>query len=459
MSIHARKPHFTGAGVHHATINGHRFHMRPLPDGALLWLNGRQPPYRLDQTAADFVTLLIDAMWRFQQGEGDESEQVRQHVVDGMLNRYRRPLALRNRVTRNRVNADLDRLSGILRGLAQGVCPAEIGITATEIQSGTWDAPARMDLAVTYRCNLECAKCYNGERSVGTELSTAQWLDIYRTLWNLGIPQVVFTGGEPTLRDDLIELIDQADEFVTGLVSNGTTLVEFAQPLKDASLDYVQVTVESHLPGIHDRMTGVTGSHERTVAGIRAALDVGLEVVTNTTLTKSNTVGFSETVCWLYEKLGIRNIACNTLICSGRGTAYRESHGLSDEELKATLVTACRQAEALGICLQWYSPTCYSTLNPMELGLGVKNCSAAAHNMMIQPDGSVLPCQSWPQSVGNILTDSWDTIWNHETSKRLREHLLAPPGCSECADFALCGGACPLDPTPRTPRNTEGAVS
>jgi hypothetical protein len=76
MSDRQRKPHFLGNGVHHATINSHRFHVRPLKDGALLWLDGQQPPYHLDQMATDFVLLVIDAMWKCQQGQGDESEQV-----------------------------------------------------------------------------------------------------------------------------------------------------------------------------------------------------------------------------------------------------------------------------------------------------------------------------------------------------------------------------------------------
>jgi radical SAM protein with 4Fe4S-binding SPASM domain len=453
-----RKPHFRSDGVLHATINGHRFHLRrkdPTEDN-FLWIDGRQPPIVLDRTAAEFVSHLIDAMWRFQQGAGDESQAVRDYVVGKMAETYSgRRFPLGRTVARERILADLDRLFGTLMKVAEGACPVELGLDPKALKYGQWIAPARMDLAVTYRCNLECGKCYVGERKTGAEFSTAEWFEIYGILWNVGIPQVVFTGGEPTLRDDLVELVSEADEFVTGLVTNGRRLSALAPALRDASLDYAQITIESFDPKIHDRITCMEGSHAETVAGIEKALGVGLQVVTNTTLTKANVASFAETIPWLHN-LGITNVACNTLICSGRGVEYKKDLGLDDHELKNILSAACRIAENLGMTFQWYSPTCYHEgTNPVELGLGLKSCSAAAHNMTIQPDGTVLPCQSWPDSVGNILTDDWVSIWRHPTCVKLRKHLFAPDECRDCEYEDSCGGGCPLDDSPRSRSERE----
>ena len=442
------KPHFRADGVRHVTIRGHRFHLRLADKGHNhLWIDGRQPPLILDRTAADFVAYLIDALWLYQDGDGVKSDQVVEHVVDAMVRKYWR----RNRkLTRERVREDLDRIYGTLMAIAQGQCPAELGIEAKAIDYDKWTAPARMDLAVTYRCNLHCGKCYLPGPTEVAELSLDQWLKVYETIWKLGVSQVVFTGGEPTVREDIVELVSHADEFVTGLVTNGTRLVELAEPLKDASLDYAQITVESGDPSVHDAMTEVAGSHGRTVAGLKKALEVGLEVVTNTTLTKANAKDFVATLTWLHEEIGIDHCACNTLICSGKGVEYRREHGLSDEELRPILEAACEYASANGLDLQWYSPTCYNVgINPLELGFGVKSCSAAAHNMTVQPDGTVLPCQSWPDSVGNILTDRWTKIWRNPTCVKLRRRALAPAECGKCGLIGACGGGCPLDPTPR----------
>lgn len=441
-------------GVRHATINGHRFHLRMHADHQqhLLWIDGRQPPLLLDTTAARFTAHLIDAMWEFQRGDGDESSAVTRAVVERMYREYSRPWAFGSRrVTRERITADLHRVFGTLMQVAEGACPAEMGLPAQPISYGQWTAPARMDLAITYRCNLRCGKCYLPETYHGQELSTAQWKAVLETLWRLGIPQVVFTGGEPTLRGDLLDLLPAAERFVTGLVTNGTRLAQLAASLRDASLDYVQVTIESDDPQVHDRLTGVQGSHAETTAGIRQALARGLEVVTNTTLTSENGSGFVRMLGWLHE-MGVRHIACNTVICSGRGARAKTEQGLDDRELQPILRAACVEAERLGVELQWYSPTCYGQgINPLELGFGAKSCSAAAHNMTVQPDGSVLPCQSWPEAVGNLLTDNWTAIWEHPTCLALRQHARAPEGCAQCSFAGLCGGGCPLDNSPRLP--------
>ncbi|MFA6493205.1 MAG: radical SAM protein [Patescibacteria group bacterium] len=450
-----RKSQFSDGGIKHATINGHRFHLRlndPTEDN-FLWIDGQQPPLVLDETAANFMSTIIEAMWQFQQGEGNESNQVISYVTNKMYEKYGKPLAFNsNRVTKGRIKADLHRLFGTIFEIAEGNCPVIMGLESKGINYGQWLSPARMDLAVTYRCNLNCGKCYLGSSKI-PELSLNQWKKVYTTLWNIGIPQVVFTGGEPTLRDDIVDLVYEADEFVTGMVTNGTKLVCLAQRLKDASLDYVQITIESHDAAIHDQMTRYPGSHGSTTDGIRAALKAGLQVVTNTTLTKENAATFTETIKWL-KNLGVSNIACNTLICSGRGTSCKAENGLSDYELAEILDSACDIAETNEINLQWYSPSCYNKgLDPVKFGFGVKSCSAAAHNMTIQPDGSILPCQSWPKDVGNILKDDWEKIWNHPTCLDLRSHRLADLECKTCTLFNECGGGCPLDKSERRKEN------
>jgi radical SAM protein with 4Fe4S-binding SPASM domain len=447
-----RKPQFRSDGVQHATINDHRFHLRrkdPIRDN-FLWIDGKQPPIVLDQTAAEFVSYLIDAMWLYQQGDGDESRAVIDHVVGKMAEKYSTGLMPWRKVNRGKILADLNRLYGTLMGVANGTCPVEAGIGPRELNYGKWVAPARMDLALTYLCNLDCPKCYVGDRTVERELDTSEWIKIYEKLWEIGVPQVVFTGGEPTLRSDLVELVSEADEFVTGLVTNGTRLLELAEALHGASLDYAQVSIESFDPGVHDGMTGAKGSHAKTLSGIKKALSLGMQVVTNSTLTKTNAATYVETIRWLHG-LGVKNVACNTLICSGHGVEHKKENGLDDQALNDVLTAGRRAANELGMTLQWYSPTCYHQgTDPIELGLGIKTCSAAAHNMTIQPDGTVLPCQSWPDSVGNILEDDWTSIWKHPTCEKLRSHLFKPEECRGCEDETTCAGGCPLDDSPRT---------
>jgi radical SAM protein with 4Fe4S-binding SPASM domain len=64
--------------------------------------------------------------------------------------------------------------------------------------------------------------------------------------------------------------------------------------------------------------------------------------------------------------------------------------------------------------------------------------------MAVEPDGSVLPCQSYYESLGNILKDPWDGIWDHDLCRRIRERKYLPEDCRDCELSDVCGGGCPL---------------
>ena len=327
-----------------------------------------------------------------------------------------------------------------------GACPIhdlELDITAPF--STRPSAPYRMDLALTYRCNDNCAHCYNARPRDFPEISTSDWKRVLNQLWDLGIPHVVFTGGEPTLRDDLPELVAHAQALgqITGLNTNARRLSDhsFLQSLVDAGLDHVQITLESHDPEIHDAMVRRKGAWNQTVQGLKNALDSRLFVMTNTTLLQDNSPFLEGTLDFL-GKLGVPTIGLNALIFSGRGLTVGK--GLPESALPPLLELAQQQTLQFGQRLIWYTPTQYCNFDPMQLELGVKGCTAALYNMCIEPNGDVLPCQSFYQPVGNILREDWSAIWNHDLCVRLRERQGLPEKCQGCALLAECGGGCPL---------------
>jgi len=439
--IKDRKPQFAEEGIRHATINNHRIHLRVMDPGRnvnYLAIDGRTLLV-IDRTAAAFWRHIIDGMWKFQRGEGDASKDVKDYVLSQMAKQYRR-------IPPKRILADLDRNFGTVIGVAGSGCPVEAGLGVKKIDVNKWAAPMRMDLAVTYECNLKCDKCYIAQdiKEGVTPLPREDWIRVFRTLWKIGVYTVTFTGGEPLLRTDIVDLVSEAEEFVTGLVTNGTLLEQYAVDLKNASLDYCQVTLESFKRETHEAMTLTPGSFGKTVAGIEKALSLGMQVITNTTLTRTNAADFIGLIGF-NKRLGITQMACNTLICSGQGIQCRQETGLSAGELKEILSEACRKAKEAGVVLQWYSPTCYNELNPLEFGFGVKECSACSYNMTVQPDGTVLPCQSWHTPVGNILKDPWKKIWNNPVCRKLRRHAFAPAKCRGCGFMSTCGGGCPLE--------------
>lgn len=306
-------------------------------------------------------------------------------------------------------------------------------------------APYRMDLALTYRCNNECLHCYNARPRSFPELDTSQWKQVIDRLWELGIPHIVFTGGEPTLRPDLPELIAYAQNKgqITGINSNGRRLSDpaYVQQLVDVGLDHVQITLESHDPQIHDAMVACKGAWKQTVVGVRNAVKSKLYIMTNTTMLQANSPFMAQTLDFLAE-LGVPTVGLNALIYAGHGTTV--GTGLHESQLPALLDLARHKTEIHEQRLIWYTPTQYCNFDPMQLELGVKGCTAALYNMCIEPDGSVLPCQSYYHSLGNFLGSDWEDIWNHDLCISLRERKYVQEKCHDCLLLAECGGGCPL---------------
>ncbi len=306
-------------------------------------------------------------------------------------------------------------------------------------------APYRMDLALTYRCNNDCAHCYNARERNFPELSTETWKRILDRLWELAVPHIVFTGGEPTLREDLPELIAYAESLgqITGLNTNARRLADsaYVARLVEAGLDHVQITLESHDPEIHDGMVRAKGAHRQTVQGLKNALDSPLYVMTNTTMLRDNVYALPQTLDFLAE-LGVPTVGLNALIYAGRGASV--GTGLNEEDLAPLLEIAREKTDAHGQRLIWYTPTQYCNFDPVQLELGIKGCTAALYNMCVESNGNVLPCQSYYQPLGNILTDSWESIWNHDLAVWLRERRYVPQKCYDCALLQECGGGCPL---------------
>jgi radical SAM protein with 4Fe4S-binding SPASM domain len=428
------------SAIKHVTIPGLRLHLRR-GDPGMLWVNG-QNLLLLNRTASDFVETFIDVMGGYT--DNLDANRFKQDIAARMKQKY--PEAPKEMLIK-----DFDYIYGTLLEVGKGSCPiSEIKMETKETDPKLWKAPPRMDLALTYNCNNNCFFCYTGGPRRGRELSTAEWKTVLDKLWDSGIPQVVFTGGEPTLRDDLVELVDHAQQFVTGLITNGRKLAALAPELYRVSLDYVQVSLESHLPQVHDRMVGVNGAWKETCDGVRGAIASGLEVITNTTLTKDNIEIFPDLI-QTGPSLGLKIMACNTIICSGRGACSKQNSEVPLPELKSTMSRALEAANKVGIRLEWYSPTCYKQFNPLDFGFGPKSCSAAQYNMTVEPDGSVIPCQSWlKEKVGNIITDPWPNIWNHPVSKgfRDRDYLKDKKECAECEYLNQCYGGCPLEYSP-----------
>ncbi|MBI3165543.1 MAG: radical SAM protein [Chloroflexi bacterium] len=419
------------SGLHHYTrqngLEKSRIHLRIDPGGDGTLIVNANSVMRLNPTAAFMAWLIL---------EGKTKEE--------------RIQAVRARYSVSRKQAESD-LSSFLFQLDElirpdGACPVhDLELDTTMPFSARPSAPYRMDLAVTYRCNNDCAHCYNARERNFPELTTEQWFKIIDQLWELGVPHIVFTGGEATLRNDLPDLIRHAEANgqITGLNTNARRLMDmdYVNQLVDAGLDHVQITVESCVPEIHDEMMRAKGAFRQTIAGVNNVLRSPLYVMTNTTMLRTNVHTIPATLDFLAD-LGVPTIGLNALIYSGSGLTV--GTGIKESELQPILDVATQKTNQRGQRLIWYTPTQYCEFDPTANNLGVKGCTAALYSMCIESNGNVLPCQSYYHPLGNMLEDSWDSIWNHPLSIQLRERQNLPAKCEGCPVVAECGGGCPL---------------
>lgn len=304
------------------------------------------------------------------------------------------------------------------------------------------NAPHRMDLMVSamtkdgsWHCNQKCVHCYAAEQTLSgeEEISTDDWKSILDKCRAAGIPQVTFTGGEPTMREDLPELIGYARWFVSRLNTNGVLLTkDYCRALREAELDSVQITFYSSDSETHNKLVGADHFGD-TVKGIENALAEGLSLSVNTPLCALNR-DYVGTLKFLREK-GVIYVTCSGLITTGFAAKEdSERLQLDSGELTEILREAVAYCNENGMEIAFTSPGWIGQEVFDELNIPSPSCGACLSNMAITPGGNVVPCQSWlsDEPLGNMLKSDWELIWDC-------------PSCADRRDYAAdVTGECPL---------------
>lgn len=425
--------------VLHTTLNPYepgvvRIHLVPAKynpfraDPSVVILNGKDIlPINLAWTI--LLAIFIKEVNKFKGKEVTEEElkDVITATVNEAFKIYREP----GRIT---LKEDLNRILSVFIDIAEGREPQEkIGQLSIGQYAKKMKAPHRMDLMISsmtkdgnWNCNQKCLHCYAAGQKYADkkELTTEEWKKVIDKCREAYIPQLTFTGGEPTKREDLVELIDYARWFITRLNTNGVLLTEeLCQKLYDASLDSIQITFYSSTPEEHNKLVGAN-NFDKIVQGIKNAIKVGLPLSINTPLCSINK-NYVETLKYL-KSLGVKYVSCSGLIITGNATKEEsKATQLSKEELYEVLKEACQYAKDNLMEISFTSPGWLDEEKIKQLGLDIPSCGACLSNMAIAPDGEVVPCQSWlgeDAGLGNILTTKWEKIWNNPKCKKRREY-------------------------------------
>jgi hypothetical protein len=346
----------------------YRLHLRLEPDGSGLLIINASTILHLNSTASEYAYHLV-------------MQTPEDNLVKAVTGRYR--------VSQQQALMDFQNLKGRIQSIifTPDLDPETfLDFNRSTPHTQKISAPYRLDCALTYRLSYVSDDFLAPNKRVIRELSTEEWYSIFDKAWSFGIPHIILTGGEPTLREDLPELISHTESNgqVVGLLTDGIKFTDggYLNTLLQTGLDHIMFSVNPDNPESWKALENVVAAD--VFVGVHHTLTLHNVMATNQILER-------------ISKLGIKSLSLTA----------------SDPALQETLTQIRNQISEMGISLVWDLPVPYSAFNPVALETQVDQTpSGAGHAWLyIEPDGDVLPAQGINQVLGNILKDDWESLW------------------------------------------------
>jgi hypothetical protein len=363
------------AGVYHyqAPPNSdfpYRLHLRIEKDGTSILIVNASTVLHLNETATEYAYHII-------------RETSQEEVVRSVNKRYH--------AQKDQIIQDYQDFRDRLKTLVE--MPDLDPVTFLDFDRDTpyasdISAPYRLDCALTYAQMEDDAGSAAPTSRVDRELSSDEWKTIFNKAWEVGIPHIILTGGEPTLRPDLVELIAHAESIglVTGLLTNGIRCEDktYLQGLMASGLDHLMIILDP--------------KNETGWKALETILPEDIFTTVHLTILSPNPDETISTVNRL-NSMGVTSLSLSA----------------SDPAFHETLQQVRKYVETIpAFSLVWDLPVPYSRMNPVNLELA--NHQEAPQGagkawLYVEPDGDVLASQGMPEVLGNLLTDPWERIW------------------------------------------------
>ena len=349
----------------------YRLHLRIEPDGEGILVVNAKTVLHLNQTATEFIYLLV-------QKTHEES------AVEQIAHRYH--------IKKDQAHEDYHELTQRIQELVStpNIDPETfLDFERLDPHFKDLSAPLRLDCAMTYRVSEQVAIDVTPVERVGRELLTEEWETIMEKAWNAGIPHIIFTGGEPTLRPDLPDLITHAEKLgqVTGLLTDGYRLTDthYLHQMLQSGLDHIMIILK---PG-----------EEQSWEAVRDAMVEDIHVTVHLTIDQADANQFIT----LFDRLcdmGVKEISLSA----------------TDPSFAETLHVLRAAAADRLFSLVLDLPVPYSQVHPVALEVAEHEkppIGAGRAWLYVEPDGDVLPTQGVTKVFGNLLTDPLEKIWQN----------------------------------------------
>ena len=293
--------------------------------------------------------------------------------------------------------------------------------------------PVQVTLELTMTCNLRCVHCYNHALEDQKELSFNEICRIMDELSEAGCLYLSLTGGEIFCRPDIFDILGEARKrhFAITLLTNGAMITrETADRLKEIQPWLIEMSLYSTKPEVHDGITGIRGSFEKTRKAIDLLLERHLRLRLKTVIMTQNFHEYKE-IMRHHRALGVPFVLDPMVTPKMDGSAGPLQHRVSDDQL-TTLLTD----EEIGPEMIQFGTRRYD--ESRQLRQTTTMCTAGVLMCHIDPYGNVIPCVQFYLVAGNLRKQSFSEIWNHSPEfKKLRRSVMGD--LRECKDCELLG--------------------
>jgi MoaA/NifB/PqqE/SkfB family radical SAM enzyme len=272
-----------------------------------------------------------------------------------------------------------------------------------------------VEISITDRCQCRCNHCFAATKnltSTADELSKVEIISLLDDIKRMGGTEVCFSGGEPLLRNDIMQLVNYAHQIglVARLITNGILLTDgIVKDLKQAGLSWCSISIDSPKPEIHDEFRCYPGCFEKAITGLRSLVKhkVPCNIITVARKDLIHSGGLEEIVT-LGQNIGVTMVRINFPLPLGR-FKDRQEQVLSLEEREQV-----RKLLSCGIV---------SMAFPRER----TKCTAAVTKINILANGDVTPCVFVPRSYGNLRQHTLNEIW-----LAMEEHIQKYESKGQC---------------------------
>lgn len=293
--------------------------------------------------------------------------------------------------------------------------------------------PISVQLDLTYRCNERCVHCYLDHDDHG-EMTTAEIKNLLDDMAAAGVFFLTISGGEILMRRDFFEILEHAHArtFCIKLKTNGIMIRDAeAARIRALGVESVQISVYSHRPEIHDAITKVPGSLQRSIEAIRLLRKHGIHVDMANVLMIHNVHDYPG-VRALAAELDAQFVIDPTITPMMDGDRSILSLNVDEAALRAVFHDEGIAGNVAELCAP--------PLGPGEDDMDSLPCSAGHTACYVSPYGDVYPCVQFPLPSGNVRRTKFLDIWRH--SAQLNEvrsiHLRDMPSCSQCVHGGTC---------------------